>query len=200
MNSPRKIEHCIEEERQSREERRFPSHPQQRVGRIPFQIGRLDNSHLDDIYAIEQSSYSLPWSKEAFQGELLNSVSLVLGLMCKGQVVAYSFNHLINDELHILNVAVHPEFRSCRWGTVLLCSLLIQAVRAGARFATLEVRQSNFIAQRLYRTFGFRFVRVRRGYYQDNGEDAFILERKLSNADRVFFEQLFQQLVFQTPS
>ena len=57
----------------------------------------------------------------------------------------------------------------------LLYELIETAIEMGARAVSLEVRVSNWSAQRLYTRFGFRPVGVRKGYYQETGEDALVM-------------------------
>ena len=78
---------------------------------------------------------------------------------------------------------MHPDFRGLGLGKRLLAFILASAVRQGAAYATLEVRGQNHLARNLYRKLDFRFVGIRKGYYQDNGEDAFLLERRLFPSD-----------------
>jgi [ribosomal protein S18]-alanine N-acetyltransferase len=81
------------------------------------------------------------------------------------------------DEVHINNLAVAPAHRGRGYGTELLRHALAEGRRLGARRATLEVRQSNLAAQRLYARLGFRVAGRRPAYYTHPVEDAFILWR-----------------------
>ena len=90
-------------------------------------------------------------------------------------VVGYAGLWLMVDEAHITTVAVRRVFRGRGLGKVLMLAMLDLARNMGARSATLEVRQSNAIAIRMYAELGFRKKGVRRRYYTDNGEDALIM-------------------------
>ena len=76
---------------------------------------------------------------------------------------------------HITTIAVHPEYRRLHIGERLLVHDIIEAKKVGANCLTLEVRESNRAAQNLYGKYGFKSLGVRRHYYQDNNEDAFVL-------------------------
>ncbi|MBI4504342.1 MAG: ribosomal protein S18-alanine N-acetyltransferase [Chloroflexi bacterium] len=82
---------------------------------------------------------------------------------------------LMVDEAHITTIAVHPKLRGHGLGEVLLVAMFDIAEAIGARWLTLEVRVTNFVAQRLYRKYGFSEQGVRKRYYSDNGEDAQIM-------------------------
>lgn len=139
---------------------------------------------LDDVEhvkEIDRLSFSLPWPDNAYRYELLeNSASLLWvaesvtssgeSKVC-GMVVIW----LILDETHIATLAVHPDCRGQGIGKQLLKVALAASAKRGAQQATLEVRESNFIAQKIYRDFGFQIVGRRRRYYKDNREDAVLM-------------------------
>lgn len=83
----------------------------------------------------------------------------------------------VADELHVVNVATHPDFRRRGVARALLSGALARASRERVRLVLLEVRRSNLAAISLYRSLGFTTHLVRRGYYADNSEDA--IEMKL---------------------
>ncbi len=136
---------------------------------------QLTPDRIDEILLIENSSYPNPWSRELLLNEFAKEVSLRPALEFSGRIVAQSFSHLVLDELHILNLAVHPDFRRRGLGSALLGHLMSLAHSRGATHALLEVRTGNLPAQELYRSFGFEQVGVRKGYYADNREDALLL-------------------------
>lgn len=139
----------------------------------------LDQRWLEKILILEKLSFPFPWTRELFLGEFGKAISFRPAIAYKGELLAQSFNHIVADELHILNISVHPDFRSQGHGRRLLCYIMEEAKRRGASFSTLEVRTSNVVAQSMYARFGFRVVSVRHAYYVDNQEDALILERPL---------------------
>jgi ribosomal-protein-alanine N-acetyltransferase len=79
------------------------------------------------------------------------------------------------DEAHVTTIAVDPRHHRRKIGTRLLYELIQEGLRMGAQAVSLEVRVSNWGAQRLYSRFGFRPVGVRKGYYQETGEDALVM-------------------------
>lgn len=79
------------------------------------------------------------------------------------------------DEAHITTIGVDPIHRGHGFGELLFLALLDEAIRRGATFVTLEVRVSNTIAQDLYRKYGLTVRGRKRGYYSDDGEDAFVM-------------------------
>ncbi len=90
-------------------------------------------------------------------------------------IIGFAGLWLMVDEAHITTIAMHPEHRARGLGEFLLVSLIDIAYTIGARWVTLEVRVSNYVAQNLYRKYGFREAGVRHRYYSDNQEDAIIM-------------------------
>lgn len=131
---------------------------------------------LDGVLEIEQLSFTNPWTREMYERELEHSrVSRVYVLRENGRILGFCSLWLILDELHINNLAIHPEGRGRGLGSVLLKRVLEEGAREGAKRATLEVRRSNEPARRLYRRMGFEMVGTRRNYYTSPVEDALIL-------------------------
>lgn len=88
-------------------------------------------------------------------------------------------------EGHITNVAVHPDYRRRHIGEAIVSALLAEAETAGVFAETLEVRAMNSAAQGLYAKFGFKAAGIRKGYYEDNGEDAVIMWRTAAGSKEI---------------
>ena len=142
-------------------------------------IRRAGLADVTAIWAIEQASFSTPWSRWSFLSELghRNSHTLVIGPASPHpwQTWGYLIFWVVLDEMHILNLAVHPDHRRGGIAQRLLAEGLAQAGTLGAELAWLEVRPSNTPARALYKSFGFREVGRRPRYYDDTQEDALLL-------------------------
>jgi len=139
-------------------------------------ITPLQEEDLPAIMEIEKSSFISHWPESAFMSEIANN-RLAHYFVAKDQgiVVGYSGIWLILDEAHITTLAVHSEYRRKKIGEQLLIHLLTIAAGKGARWATLEVRESNVAAQELYKKYGFITVGNRKNYYQEENENAVIM-------------------------
>ena len=139
-------------------------------------IRPMGEDDLDQVQAIDQISFSLPWPKRAFRYELLeNPKSMLWVAEMNHKVVGAIVVWIILVEAHIATLAVLPEFRRQGYAQKLVLKALTSAKENGAQHTTLEVRASNIVAQNLYRGFGFEIVGRRPQYYQDNREDALIM-------------------------
>ncbi|MCI8647121.1 MAG: ribosomal protein S18-alanine N-acetyltransferase [Firmicutes bacterium] len=137
-----------------------------------------DTSDVDIIAELEQICFAIPWTRESILRELEeNSMALYFIAEIDGTPVGYGGMWIIVDEGHIINIAVLPQFRGRHIASLLMAVLIAFGETRGVTRFTLEVRSSNEPAKAVYRKFLFKEEGLRRGYYQDNGEDAIIMWR-----------------------
>ena len=120
---------------------------------------------------------------EILRAPSLSDLEMEVAAGEKGEVIGYAVCWTIAGESHLLNIAVLPSRRGEGIGRALLSECIRRAARAGASLIFLEVRAGNEAAQRLYRSMGFAFRGIRKGYYTDTGEDAVILDREVRKSD-----------------
>jgi len=141
----------------------------------------MELKDVEQVYAIDVLSFSLPWSERSYRFELTenkNSRPWVAEAVDAGgahQVVGMVVTWVILDEAHIATIATHPAFRRRGIGRRLLVRVLEDAAEHGAQKVFLEVRRNNLAAQKLYEQFGFRVTGVRPRYYVDTQEDALLM-------------------------
>jgi ribosomal-protein-alanine N-acetyltransferase len=120
--------------------------------------------------------FTSPWTSEVFLHELQGiNVSRSFVALDVDRVVGYMIAWFIEDEIHLINIAVAREEQRKGIGSVLLLHLIEQALEEGRKLITLEVRASNVSAVALYRSFSFEYVGVRERYYSDTKEDAILM-------------------------
>jgi ribosomal-protein-alanine N-acetyltransferase len=149
---------------------------------------------IERVLLIDRLSFTLPWPANSYRFELIENPASLLrvaensssvgGLEVVGMIVVW----LIVDEAHIATLAVHPDYRGLGISKLLLSTTLRECIQKGAVSATLEVRDSNTIAQNLYRQFGFTIAGRRLHYYHDNHEDAVIMT--VTGLDQAYVQQL----------
>ncbi len=139
-------------------------------------IRRMGLSDVPAVHALEAACFSTPWSEQDFVYEMTeNKVARYLVIEEAGEVVAFAGAHIILDQGHITNIAVREDRRGRGYGRLITRALMQYAANLGAEYLTLEVRQSNEPAKALYSSLGFLKVSVRKRYYEDTGEDAFLM-------------------------
>ena len=140
-----------------------------------FEVYSVLESDLDEIIFIENLSFPDPWPRKIFEMELKSDKSY--NLSCKdeaGKILGYCLSWLIYDEVHILKVAVHPDYRNLGIGKHLIYDTL-DHFNGRASHAVLEVRTENDNAINLYEKIGFKPLRIRKNYYRQTGEDALVM-------------------------
>lgn len=149
-----------------------------------FALAPMTLEDLDEVMVIERASFQTPWSQGAFRYELTqNRVAHCTVIRVGRRVAGYLCLWEIGHEVHITNLAVHPEFRRRGVARALLAAMLDGARRRGVELIFLEVRPTNAEAIGLYGSLGFQVIGRRKGYYFDTGEDALVMEAKLATAD-----------------
>jgi len=142
--------------------------------KIEFRL--MDIQDIDAVMEIDRQSFPKPWSKETFVRELMfNEHAVYLLMIYEGKIIGYSGMWIIADEAHITNIAVLPEYRGKKLGASLLEKTIEIAKDHHVALMTLEVRVSNVVAQKLYEKFGFQIGGLRKNYYTDNQEDAYVM-------------------------
>ncbi len=132
---------------------------------------------MQDVEHIETVSYEFPWSEDDFIRALRvrNAISMVAEV--NERVVGFMIYELHRDRLHVLNFAVHPDYRRRSIGS-LMANKLKSKLSAGRRnLIMLEIRESNLPAQQFFSSQGFKAVKVVRGFYTDwTEEDAYLFQ------------------------
>jgi ribosomal-protein-alanine acetyltransferase len=141
--------------------------------------------HLEQVYEIERLSFSVPWSKGIFADiPELNWVKFFVALennaaVENNAVVGYcGMNHVL-DEGEIINIAVHPDYRSQGIGDLMMREMITYSETNDIVLLMLEVRKSNTVARRLYEKYGFYEVGIRPKYYTKPDEDAVLMNKDI---------------------
>ena len=143
-------------------------------------VRAMRDADVAEVIGIERASYQFPWTEGIFH-DCLRVTYLCRVAVQEQRIVGYAVMSMGAGEAHILNLCVREDARRAGVGRQLIRYLLDQARGAGMLEAFLEVRPSNAIAIRLYRSLGFGQIGSRRGYYQAAGgrEDAAVLRLRL---------------------
>ncbi|GAB7040597.1 ribosomal protein S18-alanine N-acetyltransferase [Catenuloplanes niger JCM 9533] len=135
--------------------------------------------HIDELLPIEADLFGVEkWTAGMFWNELANGHYYVVSLDGDGRVDGYAGLAMQEPDAWVQNIAVRRDRQRHGVGRALLETLLAEADRRGAERVLLEVAVDNVPAQRLYGTYGFEGIGIRRGYYQPSNTDALIMERE----------------------
>ena len=149
-------------------------------------LSPMQEDDLDAVLALEQASFTEPWTRKMFLGELRSNMFAVnivarageagyhMGFAA-GTLLGYIMFWVVFEELHLMNLAVSPEARRRGLGATLVRRALSVGAERGVRTALLEVRASNLAAIALYEGLGFAKKCLRKGYYDHPREDAVIM-------------------------
>lgn len=135
----------------------------------------LKPQYVPQVAEIEKSCFSTPWSEDAFWGEVSNPVATYFVATEGDLVLGFAGVHIILGEGYITNIAVREDARRRGIGRVLLSKVIDLCREKGCFFLTLEVRESNCAAKRLYESCGFETIGRRKGFYEKPTEDAIIM-------------------------
>lgn len=163
-----------------------------------IEITRMRRRHIRGVMAIERQVYPRPWSPSLFLSEIHAGRTRTYLVAVQGTaVIGYGGVMCYAEEAHVTTIAVDPEQQRRKIGTRVLYELIKEAREMGAESVSLEVRMSNWGAQRMYGKFGFRPVGVRKNYYQETGEDALVMWADAIRTSA--YSRLLDRIIAQVP-
>ncbi|WP_320169778.1 ribosomal protein S18-alanine N-acetyltransferase [Maridesulfovibrio sp.] len=139
-------------------------------------ILELGIEHISQLRALEASCFAYQWSEDQFKLGLERKAFRVLGCEKDGMLVGYLAYSTVLDEMEVLNLGVHPDFRRRGIGKALMLSLLQKCREMEIKRGLLDVKESNHPAIALYESLGFEKVGIRKNYYPDTREDAHLYD------------------------
>ena len=140
-------------------------------------IDKMTKDDIEGVVEIEEEAYGKHhWAKSSFYDEMSNNLAkYYTAKTSDGKLVGYAGTWHIIDEAHITTIAVKKEFLRNHIGEAIIHKIIEDCYADGVKYLTLEVRVSNMPAIKLYEKYGFQSLGTRKGYYQDNNEDALIM-------------------------
>lgn len=137
----------------------------------------IKEEDVDEIFEISSLSFKTPWSYESIKSEINNPLAkyiVALDLDNK-KIIGFIGAWIIASEADIVNIAVHPKYRSLGIGSKLLSSFIELGSNEDWYKITLEVRENNLSAQKLYSKYNFKVDGIRKNYYEDTKENAILM-------------------------
>ena len=149
------------------------------MSKAEITVREMSEKDMDAVMYIETASFAVPWSRKSMEGELNNPMKLYYVALIGEKVIGYVGMWHVVTEGHITNIAIDPEYRRMGAGNALIKKIIETAEEKDMLGVTLEVRISNENAIGLYKKHGFVLSGIRKEYYEDNKEDAYIMWRYL---------------------
>lgn len=146
--------------------------------KIRVHIRWMIRRDMPEILHIEERGFEFPWSEEDFIRCLRQRNCIGMVAEFDERVVGFMIYELHKNRLHILNFAVHPDFRRRGVGHQMAQKLIGKLSHQRRNRILLEVRETNLAAQLFFRNVGFRAVSVVRDFYEDTIEDAYVMEHR----------------------
>ena len=140
-------------------------------------IKPMTQDDVEAVIKIEEEAYGKHhWAKTSFYDEMSNNLAKYYAAKTlDGELVGYAGTWHIIDEGHITTIAVKKDYLRNHIGEAIIKQIIDDCYKNGIKYLTLEVRVSNIPAIKLYEKYGFQSLGTRKGYYQDNNEDALIM-------------------------
>jgi len=149
---------------------------QQEQPELAVQIRWLIRRDMADVLRIEHESFEFPWTEEDFLSCLRQRNCIGMVAECDDRVVGFMIYELHKNRLHILNFAVHSDYRRQGIGNVMMQKLLGKLSQERRNRIMLEVRETNLEAQLFFKNLGFKAISVLRDFYDDATEDAYLMQ------------------------
>ena len=142
----------------------------------PVIIRKMAEGDIDNIMEIEKSSFIAPWTQKLFEETLYSPISMNLVMEEAGKIVGYIMLYSVQNEAHMMNIAIHPAYRRAGNAYRLIAHTIALLKKNNIDELFLEVREGNAHAINLYKKHGFKVIGKRRKYYSETNEDALIMQ------------------------
>lgn len=146
-----------------------------------IKIDKVGVEYLDILSLIDRNNFDDPWSKEMFKSELENENSEYYAIFNGEEVLGFCGGWYVLDEYQINKIVIDKKYQNKKMGSLFLMYIMQLYANKGAKRAMIEVRESNERAIKVYERALFKKIGKREKYYQNNGEDAFVMIREFEN-------------------
>ena len=136
---------------------------------------------MPEVLQAEQESFEYAWTEEDFLKCLRQRNCIGMVAEHNEKVIGFMIYELHKAKLHVLNFAVHPDYRRLGVGRQMVAKLVGKLSSHRRTRITLAVRETNLPAQLFFKALEYRALRVLRGYYEDSGEDAFLMQYRIAD-------------------
>jgi ribosomal-protein-alanine N-acetyltransferase len=142
-------------------------------------LSSMAMTDLPGAVEIEQTTIYSPWSREMFQKEIEAKNPGLKTFRLENQLIGYFCFWKVLNEAHLLNLTLRSDFRGKGLGRFLMRRLEQTCKEMDISKIVLEVAETNYVALALYKNCGFIKVGVRKRFYQETGDDAILMEKRI---------------------
>ncbi len=144
---------------------------------------KMEHQDVEGVYKVELESFSMPWSKDAFYNELFIEEAITIVAKNGDEICGFVNGRIFFGEFFINNIAVLPQMRGNKIGENLLTQIHKLILLNKGISSSLEVRESNIVAQNLYKKFGYEILGMRKNFYEKPIENALIMTKIFLNSE-----------------
>lgn len=146
-----------------------------------IKINKLSIENIEDIHRIDIDNFEDAWSKEMLIKELTNENAQYFGLFNDDELLGFCGGWFVVDEYQINKIVIDKPHQDKKLGQLFLIYIMELFKTQNIKKATIEVRESNARAIKVYTRAGFDIIGRRENYYANNGETAYIMIREFNN-------------------
>ncbi len=143
---------------------------------------------MQEVLQTETESFHVPWTEDDFLHCLRQRNCIGMVAECGDQVIGHVIYELHRNRLHILNLAIHPNHRRQHVGAQIMTKLIGKLSSHRRAKITVEMRESNLVAQLFLKALGFVATKIVKNYYEDTTEDAYFMEYRLPGEQQMVSE------------
>jgi len=146
---------------------------------IQVQVRWMVRRDFAHVLAIEQTCFEFPWTEEEFLQCLHLPNCLGMVAEYEGRVVGFIIYETPKNRIFITNIATSPEFQRHGIARQMIQKLVTKMIYQQRHKLAIEIRETNISALLCFRAMGFRVAAVRKNFYEDQSEDAYVLQYRL---------------------
>ena len=148
---------------------------------IPVQVRWMVRRDFAQVLEIEQACFEFPWTEEEFLQCLHQPNCLGMVAEHEGHVVGFVVYETPKNRLLITNIATSPDFQRHGIARKIIQKLIVKMVYQKRQKIAIEIRETNLPALVCFRALGFRAATVHKNFYENQSEDAYVLQYRLGN-------------------
>jgi len=146
---------------------------------IPVQVRWMVRRDFAQVLTIEESCFEFPWTAEEFLQCLQQPNCLGMVAEYEERIVGFVIYETPKNRLFVSNIAVVPEFQRHGIARQMIQKLVTKMIHQRRQKITIEIRETNLPALLCFRALGFKSTNILKNFYDEQSEDAYVLQYRL---------------------